>query len=129
MEQMNLGEFQDSRYLTNCNYREKSKMSSVALFVRHRANPGKRESVRIVWEKFVKPRVEANSDHLAYYFCYDENDQDAICAFQLFSNNTALDSFMKGEWYSEYFTEVGNYISEKPQIDTASPQWIKKAKT
>jgi hypothetical protein len=38
-----------------------------ALFVRHKALPGKREEARRIWEKHVRPRVEKNPDHLAYY--------------------------------------------------------------
>ena len=47
-----------------------------ALFVRHKALPGKREEARRIWEKHVRPRVEKNPDHLAYYFCFEDGDPD-----------------------------------------------------
>ena len=64
-------------------------MSQVALFIRHKANPGRREEVQAIWEKWVKPRAAANPDHLQYYFCFDDEDPDSICVFQLFADAEA----------------------------------------
>ncbi len=100
-------------------------MEKIALFVRHKSKLGQRENVRDVWERYVKPRAQSNPNHEAYYFCYDESDEDVISVFQLFSNKQAVDSFMKGEWYAEYLKEVSEYILEAPQLITAVPQWIK----
>jgi hypothetical protein len=58
-------------------------MQKTALFIRHQAQPGKRDDVRRVWEKHVKPRVATNPAHEAYFFCYDNGDPDVICVFQL----------------------------------------------
>ena len=58
-------------------------MGRTALFIRHQARPGLRDEVRRIWEKHVRPRVEANPDHEAYYFCFDEADPDVICVFQM----------------------------------------------
>jgi len=58
-------------------------MSRAALFIRHQAQPGKREEVQRIWAKYVQPRVAANPAHEAYYFCYDEQDPDVVCVFQL----------------------------------------------
>lgn len=42
-------------------------MTRTALFIQHRTLPGKRDEMRQIWERHVKPRVEANSAHLFYF--------------------------------------------------------------
>lgn len=100
-------------------------MSKTALFIRHQAQPGKRDEVRSVWEKYVKPRAAANPAHEAYYFCFDNNDPDVICVFQLYTSEEAAKEFLSGEWYSEYLNEVSKVVAAAPQISPASLVWNK----
>ncbi len=98
---------------------------SAALFIRHRAKPGCRPEVRRIWEKHVKPRVEANPSHLAYYFCFDEADADVVSVFQLYSSHEALSAFLAGEWYPAYLAEIATVVAEPPQVLPASVVWNK----
>ena len=100
-------------------------MSKTALFIRHQAKSGQRDEVRRVWEKYVKPRVAANLAHEAYYFCYDSKDADVICVFQLYTNEAAMQDFLKGAWYGDYLKEVGEFVSVPPQITPADLVWAK----
>jgi quinol monooxygenase YgiN len=100
-------------------------MSKTALFIRHQANPGKRDSVRRIWEKYVKPRATANPAHEAYYFCYDSKDADVIVVFQLYTSAEAMQSFLKDDWYTDYLREVGEFVSQPPQIKSADLVWAK----
>jgi len=98
-----------------------------ALFVRHRARPGRRDDVRRVWEKYVKPRAAANPAHLAYYFCNDAADPDVVCVFQLYASGAAMQEFLAGAWYPDYLTEIAAVVAEPPQIMPASLVWAKPA--
>ena len=100
-------------------------VSKAALFFRHRAKPGRREDVRRVWEKHVKPQVEANAAHEAYHFCFDDGDPDVICVFQLYSDREAMKAFLTGAWYPFYLAEVGPLVVAEPQVTTATPVWAK----
>lgn len=100
-------------------------MNKMALFVRHRAKAGMRSQVEGVWAEHVKPRVETNADHEAYFFCHDAEDPDVVCVFQLFRNAEAIQEFMSGDWYPRYLAEVSQVVAEAPQIVQASPTWIK----
>ena len=100
-------------------------MSAVALIVRHKTKPGMRDEMRSIWERFVKPNALKNPDHLAYYFCYDTEDRDAVTAFQIFSNAQAKDAFLKSEWYPDYIREVSNCIIAAPHITVTTPIWSK----
>ncbi|MBA3241971.1 MAG: hypothetical protein H0T60_12155 [Acidobacteria bacterium] len=71
-------------------------MTKTALFIRHRAKPGRREDIRRVWEKHVKVRVEANPAHEAYFFCYDDGDPNVIRVFQLYTDPASMQDFLSG---------------------------------
>jgi len=100
-------------------------MNDIALFVRHRAKPGQRDEVRRIWEKYVKPRVEANPAHLAYYFCYDDNDPDVVSVFQLYRDGASLNAFMVGGWYPTYLEEIAEVVTAPPDILAATAVWTK----
>ena len=55
---------------------------SVAVFIEHRVQPGRRDEVRAVWEKWMRPAILANDAHEAYAYTFDGNDPDVIRAFQ-----------------------------------------------
>ncbi len=97
-----------------------------ALFVRHKALPGRRADVQRVWEAHVKPRAAANPDHLAYFFCLDEADADVISVFQLYSDHAAMQHFLSGDWYPVYLQAVGEVVAEAPQVMPASLVWSKQ---
>jgi quinol monooxygenase YgiN len=100
-------------------------VSKTALFIRHQARPGRRDDVRRVWEKHVRPRVEANPAHEAYYFCYDAADPDVICVFQLYRDAEAMRAFSAEAWYPDYLNEVSQVVVAPPQIIPATLVWTK----
>ncbi len=61
-------------------------MNSSAVIIKHKTQPGKRDELRQVWEKHMAPAIAANPGHLAYFYCFDNSDPDAICAFQQYSS-------------------------------------------
>lgn len=100
-------------------------MTKTALFIRHQAEPGRRDDVQRIWEKHVKPRVEANLAHEAYFYCYDNSDPDVICVFQLYSDLASSQAFMTGPWYGEYLSEVSQFLAAQPEIAPAALIWAK----
>ena len=97
-----------------------------ALFVRHKARPGCRAQVQLVWESHVKPRAAANPHHLAYYFCHDAADEDVVCVFQLYTDEQAMRDFLSGDWYPDYLAEVSALSAAPAQVLPAHPVWIKE---
>ena len=100
-------------------------MTKTALFIKHKAKPGKREEVRKVWEKHLRPRIGENVAHEAYFYCYDDNDPDMICVFQLYTDHTGPQGFVKQPWYPAYEAEVGPLLTGESEFRTATPFWIK----
>lgn len=102
-------------------------MSKVALFIKHRSLPGKRDEVRGVWERHMRPQIARNKAHDAYFYCYDDNDPDAICVYQQYSDRESSQAFLKNSSYAEYLREVEPLLAGQPEITAATPMWIKGA--
>lgn len=100
-------------------------MSQVALFVKHKTLPGKRDEVQKVWEKHMAPAIEANPGHSAYFYCFDNSDQDSICAFQLYVSSEASQEFLKTDNYAAYLKDVEPLLSGPPQVTALTPKWSK----
>lgn len=100
-------------------------MSQVALFIRHKTMPGKRDEVRIVWEKHMAPAISANSGHVAYFYCFDNADPDSICAFQQYASIDAAQEFLKTRSYLEYLHDVEPLLAGPPHVTVLTPIWSK----
>lgn len=100
-------------------------MTSFALIIKHKTQPGKREAVRRVWERHMAPAVAANPDHLAYFYCFDYADPDSICAFQQYSSQEASQEFLKTASYAAYLQEVEPLLMGPPEVTALTPVWCK----
>ena len=100
-------------------------MSKAALFIRHKALPGKRDEVRRVWEKHLRPGIAGNVASEAYFYCYDDKDPDAICVFQMYRDRNGPQDFVKQPWYAAYEAEVTPLLTGKSEFVSATPDWIK----
>jgi quinol monooxygenase YgiN len=100
-------------------------MSSHAVFIVHRTAPGRRDDVRAVWERHMVPAIAANPGHLAYFYCYDNDDTDVLRVFQLYADRQAADDFLKHESYAAYLRDVESLLSGPPQVHGAEPKWKK----
>ena len=100
-------------------------MTSLALIIKHKTQPGKRDEVRKVWERHMAPAVSANPGHIAYFYCFDNADPDAIVAFQQYVNAEAAGEFLKTDSYAAYLEEVEPLLSGPPQVTALTPVWSK----
>lgn len=101
--------------------------NKVALFIMHRALPGKRDQVRQVWERHMQALITQNRAHENYFYCYDNNDPDAICVYQQYSDHEASQAFLENPSYADYHKEVTPLLAGEPKITAATPLWIKGA--
>jgi quinol monooxygenase YgiN len=97
----------------------------IALIVKHRTAPGKREAVVKVWLHHMAPAVDNNEEHLAYFYCEDPSDPDAIVAFQQYRTAQAAQDFLRTPAYLAYLQEVEPLLSGPPQVVTLRPVWVK----
>lgn len=100
-------------------------MTSLALIIKHKTQPGKRDEVREVWEGQMAPAIAANPGHIAYFYCFDNADPDSICAFQQYASVEASNEFLKTDSYAAYLKEVEPLLSGPPQVMALTPMWAK----
>jgi quinol monooxygenase YgiN len=100
-------------------------VAATALFIRHKTLPGKRDQVRSVWERHMAPAIAANPGHTAYFYCFDDADPDAICAFQQYVSVQAARDFLQMPDYAAYLKDVEPLLSGPPQVTTLTPVWSK----
>lgn len=84
-----------------------------------------RPEMQRIWERHVKPRVESHPGHLFYFFCHDDLDSDIVRVFQVYTDDTAMNAFLGGEWYQQYLLEVSAVVTAPPQIHPAPLHWSK----
>lgn len=102
-------------------------MTRTALFIRHKAKPGRHEQVRAVWEKQIRPRIGAETGHEAYFYCCDDYDPEVICVFQLYADRHGPQAFVKQSWYAAYEAEVAPLLTGDSEYRSATPRWILNA--
>ncbi|WP_051777167.1 putative quinol monooxygenase [Pseudorhizobium pelagicum] len=96
-----------------------------ALYVRHRALPGKRDELRQVWEKYARAYLEAADVQIAYFYCYDDNDPDTVVAFQLCTDQAGIDEFVRQGWFADYQAESAALVAAPSEFRTVIPIWTK----
>lgn len=75
----------------------------------------------------MRPDIARNPGHEAYFYCYDDNDADSICAFQQYTDLRASQDFLRTESYAAYLKEVEPLLAAPPDVTSLIPVWVKGA--
>lgn len=102
-------------------------MTKLALFVKVKAQPGKREQVKQIWEKLVRPRVEAEKTVNFSFYCYALEDDDTICLFELISDPSAFKAATQSDWFLDYMEQLKPLLVGPPERIMTTPVWAKGA--
>lgn len=100
-------------------------MGKKAFYIRHKAHPGKRDEVKRIWEKYALAYIDDADGQIAYVYGYDDNDPDAIVAYQLYTGVAGGDDFVNQDWFADYERETAELLAEPSEFRAITPQWIK----
>jgi quinol monooxygenase YgiN len=100
-------------------------MSKLMMFAKVKTQPGKREEVKELWEKHVKPHQESEKALDICCYCYAMEDEDTVCLFELMSDPSAFRDSMQSEWFAAYQEALRPLLAGPPEIITATPIWAK----
>lgn len=100
-------------------------MSKLALFVKVRTRPGKRDRVWQIWQQQVLPHVNAADGIEVNCYCYDEAHEDVICFFEIFADRTDFEAANRSQWYAEYLAQVKPFLASPAEVIFADPVWAK----
>ncbi len=98
---------------------------SVGVMIEHRVRPGRRDDVRAVWERLLRPAIEANVDHEGYAYMFDADDPDVIRAFQQYADAEAAAAFLATPTYAAYVAEVDGLLVGPPRVLRTEVIWTK----
>lgn len=100
-------------------------MSKVSLMVKFTTKPGKRDELKALWEKYVKPHA-AKSDEIEFScYCFDHQDENSIILFELLRSGDTLQTAYRSDWFKEYMSEMEQLLAGPPMVMTGNPIWIK----
>ena len=71
------------------------------------------------------PAVAANSGHLSYVYCFDDDDPNVISAFQVYRDAKAAADFRHTAEDEAYETEVTPLLAGAPSVVRLTPMWTK----
>ena len=100
-------------------------MSKVALFIKTKAQQGKRDEVKSLWEKHLKLGAEANPEQEVHVFCFDAQDENTLYLFEVYSSMEVLQKAGQGEAFGAYMKEAMPLLDGMPEVDTTTPIWAK----
>lgn len=100
-------------------------MSKVALIVKTKTQPGKREEVRRLYEEILGPRAQANPAQELVIWCSDEADADTFYLFEIYRDRASQQENGQAPWFFEYLQKVQSLLAGMPEVMTATPMWAK----
>jgi quinol monooxygenase YgiN len=104
-------------------------MTALALIIKHKTQPGKREEVRKVWERHIALAIASNRGRTAYFYCFDNADPDSICAFQEYSSAQASDDFVRTSSYAAYLKDVEPLLAGPPSSQSPYAHMVQRGLT
>jgi quinol monooxygenase YgiN len=100
-------------------------MAKLTLIVTACAQPGRRDDVRALWDRHLRPRAEANQAQELYLFCEDADDADAFHLVEVYTDPGAAQENARAPWFADYMREVGPLLAGRPRMISARPVWAK----
>ena len=100
-------------------------MSELALFLTVKAQPGKRDALKELWEEHLKPRATNNPHQTHYVYAYDAQDENIIRISEVYATAAAFEENSGAEWFAEYMKLAIPLLDGEPEFHMAIPQWVK----
>jgi len=100
-------------------------MNKTALILTVRTKPGKRDELRALWNRQLRPRAETNDAQELYLDCYDAQDPDTIHMVEVYGDPQAMQSNASAPWFADYMRAAAPLLDGAPRMVTAAPQWAK----
>lgn len=103
-------------------------MAKIALILKNRSRPGKRDEVRRLYEQHLTPRANANTEQEVVVWCDDKNNPDFFYLFEIYANEQAPMANANALWFAEYLKAAGPLLVGQGEMFSATPKWAKGVK-
>lgn len=100
-------------------------MAKLALIIKGKALPGKRDEVRRLFEDHLAAHAQANKAQEIVIWAADDNDPDTFHLFEVYNDRNAFQANAGAPWFKEYMAKVSPLIAGRPEFSMATPAWSK----
>lgn len=100
-------------------------MGELALFIRSKAQPGKRDEIQALYTEILAPRADENDAQQVVVWAADQHDPDAFYLFELYTDGEALGANAQSSWFADYMAKAGPLLAGEPEVAMADPRWSK----
>ncbi len=100
-------------------------MTEVAMIIKTKSQPGKRDELFELYTELLAPRAEDNPDQQVVVWCADQADPDAFTLFELYTNMEAMGANAQASWFADYMAKAGPLLGGEPEVSMATPLWSK----
>lgn len=100
-------------------------MGKVAMIVKSRTQPGRRDEVQAAYERMLAPRARDNEAQEVVVWAADASDPDAFYLFEVYRDRASMEANGQAPWFFEYLGAVGPLLDGQPEVVLADPRWAK----
>jgi quinol monooxygenase YgiN len=100
-------------------------MGDLAMVIKTRTRPGKRDEVLRLYQELLGPRAEADPAQELIVLTADQQDPDVFYLFEVYADMAAMGANAQAAWFAEYMTRVGPLLAAEPEVGMTSPVWSK----
>jgi quinol monooxygenase YgiN len=100
-------------------------VAKLAIIIKGKARPGKRDEVRMLFEKHLGPRAAANVSQEVVVWSADNAEPDTFYLYEVYGDATAMETNARAPWFAEYMGAVGPLLQGQPEVTAATPMWMK----
>lgn len=100
-------------------------MSQVAMIVKTKTQPGKRDEMFRLYEQQLAPRALSNDAQPVVVWCADTSDTDTFFLFEIYRDEASQQANAHAPWFFEYLTQAMPLLDGMPEVMTGTPHWAK----
>ena len=97
----------------------------MAIVVKTRTLPGKRDEVHRLWEAELKPRLEETEGQSVYVWVDDGQDPDVFVLFEIYTDPAVFQRNAAAPWFGAYMGKVGPLLAGEPEVTMGAPRYTK----
>ena len=100
-------------------------MGDLAMIIKTKAQPGKRDELFELYNQMLVPRAEENDAQEVVVWSADQHDPDTFYLFEIYSDGEAMGANAAAPWFAEYMAQAGPLLAGEPEVGMATPRWSK----
>lgn len=98
---------------------------TLAMFIKSKAQAGKRDELYDLYREMLAPRAEANDDQPVVAWCADQGDDETFYLFEIYRSTEALGANAQASWFADYMAKAGPLLGGEPEVAMTTPRWTK----